>query len=439
MKKILALILLGLFLLPGIALADGGVFPPDDFYILETGQKGVILFENTNETLVLSTSFEGDAKDFSWIIPTPSQPEVTKVSKEIFTNLAELTQTEEQYSIKSPGFGATSVEGLETVEILEQKQIGYYDVTVLKSTDKNALYDWLSENGYQYPEEGKYILDDYIRLEWVFTAVKITEDALSDAGLTEKLNFGDISPLRFIFETENIVYPLKISGIARFSEEPIEPIAESGSNNESSSVSKKIAPTNISRSMPIVIYVFADQKKELINFTTEYANWVEPQEINKLATDEEGNPWVNVDKKYYLTKMYTNMQLDKMDEDLFPQNAEDDDKVGVLSWWENTFVWMMETIIFWAFILLLMFFVPIYWQFRRTSRTCHILSWISQLVSFLFIGFLPLLYSLMIVFSLPYTGGLDFSMLVVGLPYIIMPLLMVVLLIAQGIWQKKNM
>lgn len=438
MKKIIIYLLTGLLLIPSLVFADGGVLPPDNYYIYETGQKGAIVYDNNVETLVLSTSFEGDTGDFSWIIPTPNEPEVSKVSKDIFTNLAELTNT--QVSNRSTSsFGAASLDAgsMEEVQIIEEKQIGYYDVTILKSSNEDVLYDWLNENGYQYPEDGKYILNDYIRLGWTFTAVKISDDAISNTDIQNKLYDGEISPLKLVFTADNLVFPLKISSINQYFEVPdmYKDIIEE--NDITYPEQESIAPY-YPTGMSIDLYIFADSKKELTGFSTDYAGWIDSNEINKLATDEQGNPWVNTDKKYYLTKLSTYMELSEMDEDLYPKDADNNDTVGVLSWWEKALDWIMQGILLVIIVLILMFFVPIYWQFKPTSRLSHIVFWTLQIFSFMFLGALPLIYATMIVFESIGYGYMDFSMIMIGIPYIIMPLMMLVLLIAQGIWQKKN-
>ncbi len=436
MKKIILVFLLGLILLPTFAFADGGMFPPDNNYIYETGQKGAIYYKNKEETLVLSTSYEGDAKDFSWIIPTPTQPDVTKVSKDIFTNLSKLTELEVNKSAPSSLGGAGMLEtAVGEVQVLEEKQIGYYDVTVIKSTDENALYDWFKENGYQYPEDGKYILDDYVRLGWIFTAVKITEDAQSNSSIQEKINSGQVAPLKLVFSSDNIVFPLKISGISQYFSEYED--LRNGNDENLSLDTEPISPY-YPTGMSIELYVFTDSKQELTGFTTEYADWVNSDQINRLATDEQGNSWVNADQKMYLTKMYRYTELSQMDEDLYPQSAKDNHTVGVLSWWEKIINWAIQYIVVFLIILVLMYFVPIYWQFKSASKACHVISWISQTISFLIIGALPLIYALMISFEIFGYGYVDFSMIMVGIPYIIMPLMMLVLLIAEGVWQKKN-
>lgn len=436
MKKILLTILVGLLLIPSVVLADGAIIPPKDYYIYETGQKGAIFYDEGMETLVLSVSFEGDAKDFSWIVPTPSEPEVTKVSKDIFTNLAKLTEAENDNStfngISAPGYAGSYAE---EVTVIEEKQVGYYDVTVLKSTDKDSLYKWLNDNGYKYPEDGKYVLDDYIRLGWTFTAIKITEDSLSDATLQGKLYTGDIAPLKFVFEAENMVFPLKISGIAQYYE------SEKASEDESSEVLPDYPGQQIEGSMGITLYIFADHKKDITDYSTVYANWVDAKDINKLALDEEGNPWVNADKKYFITKLRNGyVEYSDMDEDLYPKNANNNDTVGVSSWWVRIIDFLSNFVGLSILILMLMFFVPIYWQFKPVSRISHIVSWTLQIIGFLVLGGVPLAITLFVLFqTITYGDYIGFDLLMFGVPYIMGSLMMIVLLIAQGVWQRKYM
>lgn len=380
MKKLIIGLLVGLFLIPNVSFADGGMFPPDDYYIYETGQKGAIYYKDGQETLVLSTSYEGDAKDFSWIIPTPHEPEVTKISKDIFTNLSEMTINDTIYKTEMASMAIGGEMGAEDVDVIEQKQLGYYDITVLNASDDEALFNWLTDNGYKYPKEGKYVLDDYIRLGWTFTAIKITDDATSSDIVSSDLKYGDMAPLRFIFNSDNLVYPMKISGISQYDDRYSDYISSLDAPvTDETYASAAYYPTGMS----IELYIFADHKKDITNFTTEYANWIKPEKINKLATDEEGNDWVEADNKMYLTKLYSYMELSEMDEDLYPQDTADNDRVGALSWWESTLVNMKGNILWFLIILLAIFFVPIFWQFKKVSPACRVTSWIVQIASFI--------------------------------------------------------
>lgn len=194
--------------------ADGMVIPRPDYYVRESGQKAVIFYEKGRETLILSITFIGDAKDFGWVIPVPQRPEVTKGSDEVFTSLSEITKKYPRYyyplaPMMKEGLGG---EG-EPVTVIETKKIDYYDIVVLSATDSQALSQWLSENGYQYPEESAYILQDYIANNWYFVAVKISPEAAGAKEVAAGLEEGHATPLKIEFNSQAIIYPFRISAI----------------------------------------------------------------------------------------------------------------------------------------------------------------------------------------------------------------------------------
>lgn len=210
-KKIIFLVGMIVILLPQLTFADGMIAPPPDYYMYESDQQGVIFYEQGVETLVISIKFSGDAQDFAWIVPTPSQPEVTKGSVDLFSNLNELTQPstpllqEGDVRFFDPGEAGG-------INILEEKQVEYYDVTVLTADDKNALFDWLNNNDYSYPSDKKYILSSYVDNGWYFTAMKINTEAIS-SDVSQALRTGQAVPVKLTFKTDKIVYPLKISSV----------------------------------------------------------------------------------------------------------------------------------------------------------------------------------------------------------------------------------
>jgi len=195
------------------ARADGMVVAPPDYWVEETGQKAIIFYEKGVETLVLSTSFQGDAKDFAWIVPTPSKPDVTKGTQEVFTNLQKFTQTTND-SPKPLGLGnGLRIEnvGGSDVTVVEEKQVDYYDVAVLAATDKDALSTWLKEKGYNFPESASYLLQEYINNHWYFVAMRVNPESLEFTNVNQQLRSGGATPVVLRFSTERIVYPLRIS------------------------------------------------------------------------------------------------------------------------------------------------------------------------------------------------------------------------------------
>lgn len=220
MPKVLSKILISstVILLTAIntlpALADGGLFPPPDYYVYETGQEAAIFFDQGREILILTATFKGEVKDFGWVIPVPSKPEVSKGSDEVLENLREIVAERYRYVgiAESPMLGGYE-QYRETVTVIETKKIDYLELSVLTATDSEALAKWLKDNGYQYPQESTWILNDYIQNQWFFIAVKISPEAENAPAVAQGLAEGHVTPLKIEFSVKNPVYPLRISGI----------------------------------------------------------------------------------------------------------------------------------------------------------------------------------------------------------------------------------
>lgn len=445
MKKIIVVVGLILLVVPALARADGVIFPPPDYWMQETDQKAVIFHEKNVETLIISITFRGNAKDFSWIVPTPSRPEVEKSTDELFTAMEKLTQPEIGYR-PMPMYGGALEEAPATkgVEVIETKKVEYYDITVLEADDPEALVKWLNENEYQFPTEAKYLLDDYINNKWYFTAIKIDTKSLSE-GVETQLREGHAVPLKFTFTSSKIVYPLKISGIAQYFKQPEswpEPLpsteGEQGTSGEGTVVANctshdecagLFCPQVVGQDTPcciggqcvcgpsdcsetkqcylrfgpcpqfggkdvsILLYVFADHKKDLPGFNTDYANWVKSKDIEKLAIESDGEPWIKTNaRKYFLTKLTRYMQPSEMTYDLYLRDAADNNLVGVKKLeWQNALISVLMFLVMLSIFLViglispggLIFITCALLQFFTKSKIIHIFAWILQGLVFL--------------------------------------------------------
>ncbi|GEM_PF-1158389 len=200
------------------ARADGMLVSPPNVQMYETDQKAVIFHEDGIEDLFISISFNGTAEDFGWIVPTPSEPEVVKSTDVLFTTLDDLTKPEYP-GTQSRGNNWNDKAMLEGamdsgVQVLQTKKIEYYNISVLKAIDKDALYNWFNDNGYRFPQAGKYIIDEYIENGWAFTAIKIDNERLGTSSrIQRQFSSGHAIPLRMTFKTDKPVFPLKISSI----------------------------------------------------------------------------------------------------------------------------------------------------------------------------------------------------------------------------------
>lgn len=452
--KVLLFVGLIVLVLPMAVHADGIIFPPPDYWVYETDQKAVIFHEKNVETLIISIAFRGNAKDFSWIVPTPSRPNVEKSTDELFTALEKLTMPEVGYPMplyREGAMGMTPTK--EGVTVIETKKVEYYDIAVLEADDPEALIKWLNNNNYQFPKEAKYLLDDYINNQWYFTAVKIDASVLSES-IESQLREGRAVPLKFTFTSSKIVYPLKISGVAEYLKYP-EPelwsgpvplMEEKNVNNLATSngisaikncsshdecgglfctqVVGQDTPCciggqcvcgpsdcreNIAKPAPeiypipprrpwrpnvgILIYVFADHKKDLPGFNTEWANWVKSKDIEKLALESNGEPWIKTKAhKYYLTKLSRYLQPSEMTYDLYLRDASDNKPVGIKKFeWPNALVTVLIFLVMLSIFLIvglispggIVFIICTILQFFTKLKVVHVLAWISQGLIFL--------------------------------------------------------
>jgi len=199
------------------AFADGMIIPPPNISIYETGQKAVIWYESGTETLILSTTFQGKAENFGWLVPTPFEPQISQASDELFTALDDLTtpkyRTEPLPLLGAPPQGSEVPKTEDnTPTIIQTTKVGIFDITVLKAKDTDGLTKWLEKNDYPYPTDREYLLKSYIGKDWYFAVAKVDSGAISSA--SSYLQSGHASPIQLTFKSDQIVYPLKISGLA---------------------------------------------------------------------------------------------------------------------------------------------------------------------------------------------------------------------------------
>ena len=455
-KILLGLIILSLFL-PGIVSADGVIFPPPNYYVAETDQKAVLFYDKGVETLILSITFTGNAKDFAWVVPTPSRPEVDKASSELFLSLEELTrpprgrQWTDGYNL-----GAAPTMEKSAVEVLETKEVGIYEIKVLAASKADALAKWLSENGYQFPEKGGYVLEDYIKNKWYYTAVKIRPEVVWK-DITEKLRTGQAAPLKLTFKSDKIVYPLKITSLTSLWQMP---------DNKIRRISYPEQEIAIAPGMPypyqdragILLYVFDNCEKSLPGFNTQYAEIIEAEEIEDLAYDDEGEPWIKTKKDFVLTKLYRNMKFTEMNDDLILRNAKNGIKVssstsifpfnsispieeseGAEGFLEN-FLYAFIALIVWAISPVgLIFLICAFLLFTVKSKFVRFLSWLGQGLAIF--GWVSIMFWLVIARSRPFQENilqLNKEYLDAGIfAGIILMSIMLIIILGEILYRKK--
>lgn len=205
-----ALLTAGGIAVPAAACACGGAAPPDGAEVRVDHEVAIVRWDGTREEIVMRLAMTGDTGDTGLVVPTPAPATVELGDAAVF----EALQRELEPVVITEwdwwgGFGAGegSAGGAPGggVVVLDQVQLGPVQATTLASDDLTGLTDWLDTNGYVLPEAVSAQLGPYIEDGWSFVALKLTADLPFD---------GELDPLRFTFDSDELVYPMRMSAAA---------------------------------------------------------------------------------------------------------------------------------------------------------------------------------------------------------------------------------
>jgi uncharacterized protein DUF2330 len=174
------------------------------------------------ESFTVQPRFEGNAADFGMVIPTPARPRLAEMPRDFFKELAVFTILKpmplDKYKPILPVFAAApggavtdKAAGNSSVKVIEAGVVGSLDYKIITAERADDLFAWLKENRYQYSGDEK-TLDYYIQKRWFFTVMKIDPKQMKRA--TDGSYTGDVTPTRFTFTSERLIYPLRITQIS---------------------------------------------------------------------------------------------------------------------------------------------------------------------------------------------------------------------------------
>jgi len=171
------------------ATACGGCAPPQGEDSIVTGHKMIYSVSPTETTLWDQIEYSGNPSSFAWILPIKGQVEIGLSSDALFALLSDRTRTNvvppplncppppgcwaTQFP---PGGGTSGGSGGDAsggVEVIAQQVVGPYDTVQLKSTDPNALKNWLITNGYNIAPDIAPVINAYVNEGFDFLALKL--------------------------------------------------------------------------------------------------------------------------------------------------------------------------------------------------------------------------------------------------------------------------
>lgn len=208
---------------PMRARGDGMVVPPRDYKgsLEERAQEALILFHAgdeahpASEDLILKIHVEGDASSFAWVVALPNEPTTAPEDGKLFEELHRYVQWRKVREKGSAGStpapsGAATETKSAAVEVISRKDVGSYDVAVVREKGPGTLNAWLADNGYRSVEGADDLFEWYRTKKYVFACVRV-RDAAREEGAA-----ADLHPLRFTFATggrDGIYFPMRLTGL----------------------------------------------------------------------------------------------------------------------------------------------------------------------------------------------------------------------------------
>jgi hypothetical protein len=290
-----------LFFSTGPAWADGGFFYPRYGFVTEPMQEALIVYDAASHTqdLVLHVRFQGDTRDFAWIVPVPAAPALESANVLLFQDCRELTSPvwrEGSHGFAcSDGGSAIPMDADGGVDIYDEQLVGIYRTLTLGAGEAGPLADSLEAWGYLHNAnraETEAALQYYIDKSWAFVAMRIDSAAVEERD-PYGYWWGYLQPIRLTFPTERIVYPMRISALSA------------------------------SEQVSVTLYVCAQHRMTFPGAEAEYANLLNARELAEAKQRcDRLAPFLS--ENCFVTRLSGDLRASDMTEDLAIVQAPDD-------------------------------------------------------------------------------------------------------------------
>lgn len=143
-------------------------------------ERVLILFDPEKEVehFIREVTFRGSNETFGFVVPTPTKPEVFKVTESPFDKLerdfpfAPPPQRLRDGSNSKGAPGGAAGGGPPKVAILDIKKVGSFTAFVLAANDSTALAKWLKDNGLTSSPENDAWLKGYVEKKFYYVAFR---------------------------------------------------------------------------------------------------------------------------------------------------------------------------------------------------------------------------------------------------------------------------
>ena len=226
-RPIIVALLLIASLSPQIGQACAPVPRPGQFVRIAE-ESAIIFWDETTRTehFIRRATFDTDAPDFGFLVPTPTKPDLFEVNDSAFNDLEFRIRPKEIIQSKFAGVDFTPLlfgyfflargvkEGApmgSSVRVLSSQRVAGYDAVVLEADNAAEMNNWLGKHGYDSNPSLTEWLAPYVASHWKITAFKIAKD--------DGYRKVGTSAVRMSFNTDRPFFPYREPAIQREAKE----------------------------------------------------------------------------------------------------------------------------------------------------------------------------------------------------------------------------
>src|SRR5262245_8597824 len=189
--------------------------------VVNADQTVIILWDAAAKTqhFIRQASFQSDAADFGFLLPTPTRPELDESGNAAFPYLQKLTEPEIRRIARTrggdggggcgcgdklPGVNLDTALPAAKVAVVEEKRVAGFDAVVLAADSADALIGWLKDHEYEFSPAAEAWAKPYVEAGWMITALKVAKDdeAKENKGVAA-------AALRLSFQTDRPLFPYR--------------------------------------------------------------------------------------------------------------------------------------------------------------------------------------------------------------------------------------
>ncbi len=208
---------------PAYACGCGAMVVDEAMQVSVDREVSAVHWDGRTEQIAMRLTVDGNAPEAAWIMPVPDRATVELGDSSLFDALENeirpVVRTRTHFWPDSDDWPFDWLSGYDSagaappdsdsVGVVGRERFGPFDVARLTATDPDALRDWLADNGFELPDALATELKPYVDAEWEYVAVRLAPEESGEV-LT-----GSLDPLLLSFTSEELVYPMRLSRLAK--------------------------------------------------------------------------------------------------------------------------------------------------------------------------------------------------------------------------------